>query len=580
MRRERRTKALAGLDLNGLHDFCAREVEDASDGHGREHCKQLGWRSVAVRINDPENLGDVVAGLQAERSSYGRGVGYGERVGDPHRRLELGDVWRRIENGEWEEPDDEAEVGEDGASPVLLRAVGGEHTRGRHARRHADPTLLRVVDAREAHEEERAGPAPRAEGRPTVDPRPVHPPGLGEALRAGVLAAAPGAQRVALVVSDIPALDETAQTWLLKELARTKLGGCTVDLLWRAVAVVLGALNEKGGRRANSVLEEAAENGSKSIRLAVLIAGMQGVEVQELLLRSWKGRLLPERKGHGTRQPWKGDWTTRCRAVLRQIREENGREAADLILRQTRLVERMAAVDADARRVDDIAVRDDRGLWSRIEIVRPVPAPKEPLPEGVVRIAREAEYVLLWSPAGGTMTRALEHGLAKEGITANKMVSLGSEVAAWGALEATRRLDRGETPYLDYLPQLDLWAVQRDGSENWSTLISADEAVEAGKTDRTPWPIPFSLRAGARKLSSRLRKGNEVRGKYVELKDLPRMDHLVKVYAAQRPASGYATCTVTSESYEPLRRRPIRLRWSDLAASKEGAMVESGVRMS
>ena len=568
MKRERRTKTLAGLDLNGLRDFCARDIAHVSGEYGKEQSRQFGWRSVAVRIDDIEKLGDVIAGPQAERSYYGRGAGFGAHVGDPRRRVEFHNIWRRIELGEWEEPGDAGEVDEDRIAPVM-RAVGGEAAWRPLVGRQADPTLLRALDSRERREEERGDPALGTEETPAIETQPVRPPGLGQALRAGMLAAAPGAQRAALVVSDIPALDEPAQEWLRDELARTKLNGCTVDLLWRPVAVVLGALNENGAERARKVLEEAADRGSKSSWLAVLIAGVRGVEIQELLLRSWKGSLLPERKRHGTRHPWKGDWASRCQAVLGNIREENGREVGELIFRQTRLIERMASENVEEHKVNENAVRDNDGRWRRIEIGRSAPVPEEPLPEEIVRIAKGAGYVLLYSPAGGTMTRALELGLAREGISADKIVTLNSEAAARGALEAARRLDRGEAPYLDHLPQLDLWAEQPNGSLGWSTLIPADKAVEAGKIYKTPKPIKFSLLARTRTVYFKLRKGTEVGEKDEVLKDLPRKNHKVQVYAEQRPASGYATCTVTSESYEPFRRRPIRIRWSDLGNSEE-----------
>ena len=161
-------------------------------------------------------------------------------------------------------------------------------------------------------------------------------------------------------------------------------------------------------------------------------------------------------------------------------------------------------------------------------------------------------------------------GLRRKVSPPRKSWALGSDVAALGALEATRRLARGETPYLDHLPPLDLWAVQPDGSRDWSKLIEADKAVEAGRTYRTQSPSKFTLEARTRTIEFRLRKGNDIRVKNVELKDLPTTNHPVQVYAEQRPASGHATCSVTSESYEPLKRRPIRLTWRDLDEDTNG----------
>ena len=316
MKKERQTRTLAGLDLNGLQDFCAREPGHASDERGEEHCNRLGWRSVAVRIDDEENMGDLIAGPQAERSCYGRGSGYGERIGDRRRRIELRKVWCRIESGKWDEPDEE-ESGKaclhSTCSP--LRAVEGRPEPHPNVWPEREISLLRAVDATRSRRGNRGGRVSRTEE--TVQPKPVRRPGLGEALRAGIVSAAPYAQRAVLIVPDIPSLGEAAQQKLLEELARTKLGGCTVDLLWRPVAVALGVLNRSQGPQAKNMLERASGRGKGAV--AVLIAGAQGIEAQRLRLRRWKGRLLPERRKHGERFLWEGRldlemWSTRTTA--------------------------------------------------------------------------------------------------------------------------------------------------------------------------------------------------------------------------------------------------------------------------
>ena len=577
MKKERRTKTLAGLDLNGLLDFCAREPGYLPDESGKPHCNRLGWCSVAVRINDRENLGDVISGAQAERSPYGRGAGYGEHVGDPHRRLEFCHVWQRIEGGEWEDPEGDNQAGPNGDEPTLLHAPGDRTERPPGARSKRNPTLLQAVNIKGTRDQERSEREPGPETRPEDTPKPVRPPTLGEALRAGVMAAAPSAQRAALVVPDIPEMDEAAQARILDEIARTRLGGCTIDLLWRPIAVVLGVLNKrtehqanKAESRARKVLERAWDKGASPISLVVLIAGTKGIETQELLLRRWNGRLLPERRGYGRRLEWNGDWTARCRELRRQIQEATGREAVELLQWQTRLIERIAAGESPARHLGgENAVRDENGKWKKITIKQPTPFPDEPLPKEAVLAAREARYVLLYSPAGRTMTRALEQALVKEAVAGDTILKLESAAAAWGALEAARRLERGEAPYLDHLPQLDLWATQANGTQDWSTLIPAGETVEAGKTYRTSKPIPFEWPARMRSLNFRLKKGEETRAKTEVLQEPPPMKHEVHVYAEQRPASGYATCTIASNDYEPLRRSPLRFRWSDLCRDAE-----------
>ena len=379
------------------------------------------------------------------------------------------------------------------------------------------------------------------------------------------MSAAPSAQRAVLIVPDIPSLGEAAQQKLLEELARTKLDGCTVDLLWRPVAVALGVLNRSQGPQAKNMLERASGRGKGAV--AVLIAGAQGIEAQRLRLRRWKGRLLPERRKHGERFLWKGDWTSRCGALERQLEDTNGRDAVELLGWQTRTIEHTVAEGAYVHRTGANAVRDERGRWMTVEMENPALYAEQPLPRKAIRLARDVECVLLYSPGGGVMTRAMKHALMRDGVAAYKLIAVGEETAAWGALAAARCLEKGEAPYLDHLPRFDLWITNTDGSKAWHPLIPADEAVEAGKTYRTPRPQLFELVANTGNLILRLRKEGEEREHRETLVERPRKDHLVQVVAEQRPVSGYATCKVESESYEPFRRQPIRIVWSNLEDS-------------
>ena len=572
MKKERRTKTLAGLDLNGLQDFCAREPGRAPDESEEAHCNRFGWRSVAARIDDTEQLGDVIAGPQAERSPYGRGAGYGEHVGDPGRRLEFCQIWEKIEGGLWEIPEGGNDANPHGDEFTQLPPPYAKAERRPGSTSERNSTLLLAVNNIGERDQARNKREPGTDAAARDNLKPVRRPTLGEALRAGVMGTAPSARRAVLVVSDVPAIDEAAQARILDELARTRLGGCTIDLLWRPVAVVLGILNERtkhhenaAASRARRILQQARENSSKPISLVVLIAGTKGVETQQLLLRRWNGELLPERKEYGQRLKWKGDWTARIHEIRRQIQEVSGHEAVELLHRQTRVVESIAAGESPLGHFDaQNAIRDDTGTWKKIAIGQPSPFHEEPLPKKAVHAAKEARYVLLYSPAGCTMTRALELALEKQGVSSENTLKLDAACAAWGALEAARRLEQGEAPYLDHLPQLDLWARQPDGTQNWSTLIPAGEIVEAGKTYRTKKPIPFEMPARMRCLDFRLKKGEETREKIQPLEEPPPTRYDVQVYAEQRPVSGFATCTVASRSYEPLRRSPLRFRWSDL----------------
>ena len=97
---------LAGIDLNGIHDYCMRsERLDAPENRSESKSNERpdsdfkidgGAFSVAVRTGYADDA-QVVAGPQAALAPHGRGLGWGE-IGDRQRRIRIAEALRKLEN--------------------------------------------------------------------------------------------------------------------------------------------------------------------------------------------------------------------------------------------------------------------------------------------------------------------------------------------------------------------------------------------------------------------------------------------------------------------------------------------------
>ena len=96
---------LAGIDLNGIHDYAARdwrtdetvnEAESTSNEEaGANHIVDGGTASVAVRVRAKAEV-EVVAGPQAILAPHGLGQGW-KKIGDQDRRICIADALRKIQ---------------------------------------------------------------------------------------------------------------------------------------------------------------------------------------------------------------------------------------------------------------------------------------------------------------------------------------------------------------------------------------------------------------------------------------------------------------------------------------------------
>ena len=96
---------LAGIDLNGIHDYCMRsEHPDASENVESKSIERLdsdvkvdgGAVSVAVRTGDGGSR-EIIAGPQAVLAPHGRGPGWGV-IGDERRRIRIAEALRKLED--------------------------------------------------------------------------------------------------------------------------------------------------------------------------------------------------------------------------------------------------------------------------------------------------------------------------------------------------------------------------------------------------------------------------------------------------------------------------------------------------
>lgn len=385
---------------------------------------------------------------------------------------------------------------------------------------------------------------PAGAGRAGMDDR--------EALVALVDDLARDAAHAVFAVSDVPQVDEAARDALLRVLL-----GCAVPqvtLLWRPIAAMLGWLADGG------------EAGLKDDASVVVISLLRdAVEIGDARLIAHDGRdgpiPVPERSRGGVRLgPETGAHAMAARAA----------EAAAAALELS-----SADVLAFAATPWRLSVGEPAGAelvrlpnrsWRRM----PETAVRPPALIGVGEHAAAAQrlagadIVLVEGPAVGNRDWRLvvlgALGLAPD----DPRVSTGDVGrVARGCLEAALRLDRGDPPYFDFLPQLEINAMVRD-EPDFVPLIPADTRVQGGERYVGHAPANFEIGRGANALTFFLIKEDFARPRKAE-RELPETAgraYPIAVTVEQWPGQGYAKVRIESDSYAPFRSRPLELDWS------------------
>lgn len=376
-------------------------------------------------------------------------------------------------------------------------------------------------------------------GRTTAEPRTAD-------FAAGITALAAGAERVMFCVPDRPEMSERPQQMLLRSL--TGRGRSRPTLLWRSVAVLLDALD--GGRLPNA---------TSGMAIVVLTHESDGIAMQRFVLRRLEaqgGVLAPERAAVG-RILWPA-WslerlleTLTCEVrvanpALEEFRAETPRLPLTLLLAEPPF------------ELPEI-IRRDNGDWLQID------APSEP---PIIRDfdltdphMPSADLVLVTSPLAARHRDRLESDVRRvwPGTT---VMMLDPASAARGALHAAERVARDIPHYLDQLDPIAL-AVLRDDEPVFHDLIPRDAAVP-GNREYVSEPITTMMwAAGMTQANFFIRKGaHEIRHWKTAEMEAPATAQPLILHLRQTPAQGWATLTVTSPSWEPLRVRPIVLDWN------------------
>lgn len=492
---------LAGIDLNGIHDYCMRsERSDVPENRSESKSKETpdsdfkidgGAASVAVRIGGSGDA-EVIAGPQAALAPHGRGPGWGE-IGDKRRRIRIAEALSELED-------------------------------------------------------------------PDVPPEGFY----ADAITAAVDTLAPDTDLAVFVIPDTDRFNERAQDKLLRILSRA--APRRMELLWRPIAVCLGLRDE---------IKVVQSEKPAGIHVATLTALGKGVMISklQLMIRSWNDQEItaPVRTQPGIFCHWGGDHEARRHAVLDAIGAANPDVEREDIDRQAMMLHSLSAGAKVAREV----IRNRKGQW--VDLVKPTTLrmPEDSLPEQVVNILQGVELVLLDAPGGRNPLEALRSAVAAAGIvTRDKLILTADDgQVASGALDAARLLASGIPPYFDFLPQIQVTAINHARNVEFTDLIPKEEVVAGGGIYRCEKPPRYHLSAGQRELDLYLaREGDDtLRRWHLELPSPPSRTMEVMLRAQQRPARGWARIDVFSEEWEPLRQRPVRLDWNHLEAEARDA---------
>lgn len=376
-------------------------------------------------------------------------------------------------------------------------------------------------------------------GGATVEPRVAD-------LAAGIKALAASAERVLFCMPDRPEMSERSQQVLLRGLSGRDRGRPT--LLWRSVAVLLDVLD--GGQLPNAAPGKT---------VVVLTHETDGIAIQHFVLRPLEvqgGMLAPERAAVG--QIIWPEWglerllelltheVNATNPALGELRAETPRLPLSLLLTEPPLV------------LPEI-IRRDNGDWLQIdEPARQLVAPDIIAADPHIS---PVDLVLLASPLAARHRYRLETDVRRcwPGVP---LLALDAVSAARGALYAAQRIARDVPHYLDRLDPIAL-AVMHGDTPVFEDLIPKDAAVPGNREYVSPPITSLVWAAGMSRAKFYIRKG-ERETRYWQTPEVapPATPQPLIVHLRQTPAQGWATLTVTSPTWEPLRARPIVLDWN------------------
>lgn len=386
------------------------------------------------------------------------------------------------------------------------------------------------------------------------------------------------ARDAVVAIPDHAAFDEASQQRLIGAGRRA---GLSPTLLWRPVAALYtwaqgmapGELAVWDGRTA--LVASLLPDGMIVTRLGLILADTDRGPLLTperrragAMDRSATGRLLAERAaerlsgGHpGLR--WQALWGTDCawQMLLGEDPKERLVQAADGHWALRRPSGEIAEDEAEtlcAALARAAAALPDAGTGGELLLV-----------EGPLAGARVGAFRL------GAM--AADRLRSSGGPAAERVEVLDQNAVAAGCALHAARLAAGLPTYWDFLPQLDINAVDKDGP-CFVDLVPAGRRLVGGASYSGTAPCGFAISAGHMEIPIYLRKEGDERFRttMVVLPEPPTSDVRVTLTVTQSPAQGYARVEIVPEARGVFGAGAVLLDWDALEPTdlSEGEILD------
>ncbi len=299
-------------------------------------------------------------------------------------------------------------------------------------------------------------------------------------------------------------------------------------LVWRPVLAALYAIR-------TGAVEEGQTVG-------VVCHAAEGFSIQRLTIRREDMRhgavLAPERRRPGKMKESPMGYSGLCASAAEAVRVQ----LPDRIADHAGTLRAVACLSLGLP-ADPELIRLPNGGWELLN-----PPDEAPIPE-TADLDQEAfsglDVVLLETLSEGSVRSAAEQLVAR--VARSPVRTLPVTAVAEAALEAARRLDRGDPVYFDFLPQISTIVQSATGAANYD-LIGEHETLPAGRLYRSSEPARFALQAGQEMILVYLRKEEATKPRRARIK-LPSpvtAEAPVELWVEQIPAAGRAKVVLQS----------------------------------
>ena len=378
-----------------------------------------------------------------------------------------------------------------------------------------------------------------------------------EALAVSLRSLVGDADRAVFAVPDIPACGEEFQDRLIDLLASAT--GRRPFLLWRPVAALLGYIRQH------------PDNLQPGDEVAVLSLMADGLHLSSL-------SLYPERDD-GRLVPWRGKSGESADTAFRgiQLVEEAQRWLAG---KSSMKLEEIEAATLSPWRYATAGERETRELvrlasnrgWLKLPQLtgRLTASCHSGFPAPFRKLLGKARTLLIEGPFAGNpeWRREIETALGESTGLPGAVDVLDSGTVALGCLEAAEREHDGRDIYRDFLPQLEINAVENDIPQ-FVNLIEPGARCRGGNTFRGYAPGNFVIQKGATRpefwlFKEALEGGPQGRQADVTFSVPVDRQCSLTVSVEQTPGQGSAVVRIASPHLQEMGQPPIVLNWNDM----------------